>query len=205
MKRSIVKWLMSILFLTVLANNVLAASSPIPMLQNTANQIITQLKANQAHLKSNPSIAYNIVTKYLLPMVDQQAMAQQVLGRTAWNSASATQRSQFITQFRTLVVRTYAAAFSQFSNEKVQFQPIRGGIAGQSVIQVQSTIISTARPPISVNYNLALNGGSWKITDFSVDGVSMIQSFNSQFQSVLAQSGIDGLIKSLTAHNQKSS
>lgn len=205
MKKIFSKIVLGFMASALLITSAFAASSPIPQLQSTANTIIAQLKANKSALKSNPNIAYNIVTQYLVPMVNQQYMAQAVLGRNAWNSATPAQRSAFIAQFKTLVVRTYAAAFSQFSDEQVKFMPIRGNIAGQNMLQVQSQIVSSSRPPINVNYNLMLSGNTWKIIDFSVDGISMIQSFSSQFAGVLSQSGMNGLIQTLTAHNQKNS
>ena len=205
MKKICSKIVLGFMASALLMTSAFAASSPIPQLQSTANTIIAQLQANKASLKNNPNIAYNIVTQYLVPMVNQQYMAQAVLGRNAWNNATAAQRSAFIAQFKILVVRTYAAAFSQFTDEQVKFMPIRGNIDGQSMLQVQSQIVSSSRPPINVNYNLMLSGSSWKIIDFSVDGISMIQSFSSQFAGVLAQSGMNGLIQTLTAHNQKNS
>ena len=205
MKKIFSKIVLGFMASALLMTSAFAASSPIPQLQSTANTIIAQLQANKASLKNNPNIAYNIVTQYLVPMVNQQYMAQAVLGRNAWNNATAAQRSAFIAQFKILVVRTYAAAFSQFTDEQVKFMPIRGNIDGQSMLQVQSQIVSSSRPPINVNYNLMLSGSSWKIIDFSVDGISMIQSFSSQFAGVLAQSGMNGLIQTLTAHNQKNS
>lgn len=202
MKKSIINKIVmaSCLFAALIYSGIASASSPIPQLQSTADKIITALKNNQSSLKSNPRIAAHIVTEYLAPVVDQQAMAQAVVGRNAWNNASSAQRNQFISQFKTLVVNTYAAAFAQFSDQRVQFSPIRGG-ADQSRVNVQSSIISSSRPPISVSYTLSHNGSNWKIIDFSVDGVSMVQSFRSQFAGPLAQSGISGLIKSLATHN----
>jgi phospholipid transport system substrate-binding protein len=187
----------------LLLNVSFAASSPIPTMQATADKVIAALKSNQAKLKNNPAIANGIVTKYLLPLVDERSMAQAVLGRTAWNSATAAQQNEFIQQFRILVVRTYAAAFSSFTNESVQFKPVRGNLASQSFIQVQSNIISKERPPIAVNYSLAQQNSGWKIIDFSVEGVSMVQSFHSQFASQLSSSGVAGLIKALKAHNNQ--
>lgn len=190
------------LLLIVLISNALANSSPIPMLQNTANKIIAVLQANKDKLKSNPNIAYNAVVHYIVPIVDQKAMAQSVVGRNAWNSATSAQRSEFINQFRTLVTRTYASAFSEFNDEHVQFQPIRGS-SNQSELQVQSQVVSNSRPPVNLNYTLVNHGSGWKITDFSVDGISMIQSFRTQFASMLAQSGMSGLIQELAEHNKK--
>ncbi|MGE3920160.1 MAG: phospholipid-binding protein MlaC [Gammaproteobacteria bacterium] len=191
------------LILCVFSTLSFAASSPVPELQATANKIVAELKSNQNQLATNPKIASNIVTQYLLPLADQQGMAQAALGRAAWKSATPTQRTEFVNQFRTLIVKTYAAAFSHFKDQKVEFLPLRGQLAAQNNITVQSKIISSQRPPVTVTYNLVNQGGHWKVRDFSVDGISMIQSFNSQFTSQLAQGGIAKLIETLKQHNAK--
>jgi phospholipid transport system substrate-binding protein len=193
--------IISMLFVLLLSG-AWASSSPIPMLQNTADQVISVLKAHKNQLKNNPNISYNAVVHYVVPVVDQQAMAQAVVGRNAWGKATSAQRTEFIKEFRILVTRTYASAFSEFSNERVVFQPIRGSV-NQSMLQVQSKIISNVRPSVDLNYTLVNHGAGWKITDFSVDGISMIQSFRSQFLSTLAQSGMSGLIQELASHNKK--
>ena len=181
----------------------LAASSPLPMLQNTANQIVSALNQNKAALKNNPQISYSIVNRYLVPLVDQNEMAQAVLGRNVWQNATSTQKTQFIQQFRLLVVRTYAAAFSQFSDEQVQFKPIRNLDNSASLLKVNSLIVRSNGPSIPVSYTLKLEGSNWKVVDFAVDNVSMVQSFKSQFQGQLSSGGLDTLIANLTSHNAK--
>lgn len=202
MKKIVCKITVISLLFMLLASGAWASSSPIPMLQNTADQVTAVLKVHKNQLKSNPSISYNAVVRYVLPIVDQQSMAQSVVGRNAWSEATPAQRAEFIKEFRMLVTRTYASAFSEFSNERVVFQPMRGN-ANQPMVQVQSKIVSNARPAVNLDYTLVNHGSGWKITDFSVDGISMIQSFRSQFLSTLAQSGMPGLIQELAAHNKK--
>ena len=189
-------------FLWLFTGIAFAATDPINLLQGAANQMISALKQNQASLKSNPKVSYNIVIKYLVPLVDQQTMSQAVVGRTAWNSATSQQKQQFMAQFRMLVIRTYAAAMAQFKEEKVIFKPIRGGSVGKNFVQVQSYISQTNGNNIPVSYNLSRTGSSWKVVDFSVDGISMVQSFHAQFAGILSNGGMNVLLKTLSQHNQ---
>lgn len=180
-----------------------AAESPLPTLQNTANKIITELQQNKVNLRTNPKISYQIVTKYLVPLVDQDTMAQSVIGRAAWKSATSSQKLYFIKEFKTLVVRTYSAAIAQFSDEKIEFKPLRGNLAQQKQVIVYSQIIRNNAPAIPVSYTLNNYNGRWMIVDFAVDNVSMVQSFKSQFQNELNNKGLDALIASLKEHNTR--
>jgi phospholipid transport system substrate-binding protein len=199
--RGIVFLSLSLVFFNSWAN-----TSPIPLLQSKANQIIAQLQKNKADLRSNPRISYNIVTQYLVPMVDQNAMAQAAVGRNVWNNPQTTesQKRAFIKEFRTLVIRSYAAAIAQFSNETIQFMPILVSLNSGSAVTVKSQIIRTnGAPKIMVNYTVVPMGSQWKIIDFTIDGISMVQSFKAQFQSQLSSGNLQMLIDTLKTHNSR--
>lgn len=181
-----------------------AISSPVELLQNTSNQLISALQRNQATLKTKPQIVYGIVNQILLPHVDVMSMSSTALGREAWLRATPTQRQAFAQQFVTLLIRTYSSALAQYTNERVNFLPIRGDYYNQSRIQVNSVIVRESGPSINLSYRMMRVGGQWKLYDFSVDGVSIIESFRSQFVEELRNSGIDGLITKLAQHNNES-
>jgi phospholipid transport system substrate-binding protein len=180
-----------------------AASSPMPMLEKTANQLISQLQKNKSKLKNNPALINRLVNSYILPHVDQEQMARSVVNRAIWSNASSVQRSEFVSQFRQLVIRTYASAFSNYTNETVKFKPLRSGQLNQSYVKVNSIVARSGAPSIPVTYAVSKSGGKWMITDFSVDGVSMVSSFKSQFASLDTGKGLPGLTSILKKHNQK--
>lgn len=180
-----------------------AISSPIEVLQNTSNQLILELQRNQATLKTKPQIVYGIVDQILLPHVDIESMSSKALGR-AWSNATRTQQQAFEDQFITLLVRTYSSALAQYTNERVIFLPLREDFNNQSYVEVKSRIIRESGPQINLNYRMLRVQGQWKLYDFSVDGVSIIESFRSQFVEELRQSGINGLISKLAQHNNQS-
>jgi phospholipid transport system substrate-binding protein len=180
-----------------------AISSPVDLLQTTSNQLIATLRQNQATLKTKPQIVYGIVNQILLPHVDLINMASGALGREAWMQATPEQRQAFTHQFSILLIHTYASALAQYTNERVDFLPLRGDFTQQTRVQVDSQIIREAGPPINVSYRLMQKGGAWKLYDFSVDGVSMVESFRSQFVAELQQTGLTGLINKLAQHNMQ--
>lgn len=180
-----------------------AVSSPVDILQNTSNQLISALQRNQATLKTKPQVVYGIVNQILLPHVDVMSMSSKALGREAWLRATPTQRQAFAQQFVTLLIRTYSSALAQYTNERVNFLPLRGDYNSQSRVQVNSVIVRESGPSINLSYRMMRAGGQWMLYDFSVDGVSIIESFRSQFVEVLQQRGIDGLISELAQHNSQ--
>ncbi len=191
-----------LLFFLLLFNiTAFAASAPLAMLQNTSDQALAALKQNEATLKSNPRIVYQIINTILVPHFDLQGMARAVVSRDAWMQASPAQRSQFTREFSTLLVRTYASALASYRNESVEFLPVRGEEGG-SRVQINSQIVRQGAPAIAVNYRLALVGSNWKIYDFTVEGVSLLESYRTQFADILAQGGgLNAVIGKLSQHN----
>jgi phospholipid transport system substrate-binding protein len=176
-------------------------SNPTVMLESVADQVIASLKANKANLKTNPTLVYSLANKIIVPHADLTEMSQRVLPPHTWNSASVSQRNQFKQQFTSLLVRTYASALADYTDQTIRFYPIRGGYEGKDAIRVDSQIVRNDGPPVSVNYRLVLEGTDWKLYDLIVEGVSLLESFRSQFADKLAQGDMDDLIKQLKLHN----
>lgn len=197
-----IRYLLVTLFCLLGLNVAFALTDPMVMLKQTTDQMIAQLKANKGKLKSNPTYVYSLVNQILLPKVNVQVMSMSVLGRNAWAQATPAQKQQFTKEFTTTVIKTYASALNAYTNETVQFAPIRGGYEGRQVIQVNSQIVRSDGPPVPVSYSLIAQGSQWKIYDLSVEGISLLQSFRSQFASQLAQGQtIAQIIDSLKKHN----
>lgn len=186
----------------VLTQNVWAQSSPVPMLEGTANQIISTLKQNKGNLKNNPQIIYQAVQRHLLPNVDVAGMSRSVLGREAWTKASASERQQFSTAFTQLVIRTYASPLAEYTDESIKFLPIRGAADGR-FMRVNSVIVRSNGQNIPLSYSLVSQAGQWKIYDLSVEGVSLLQSFRSQFAQALRNSSMQDLLKQMRQQQSK--
>lgn len=165
----------------------LAVNDPLTLLQRISDQMIAALKSNRAKLQQNPQYIYRLVDQILIPHADLENMSRSVLTREMWVKATATQKSAFTHEFKGVLVGTYASALNAYTDETMEFDPIRGGVQGQSQVYVTSRIIRSDGPPVPVSYRMTLKGGQWKVSDLSVEGVSLLQSFRSQFADEIAQ------------------
>jgi len=178
-----------------------AVASPLVMLEKTSNQLLTELDKEKVNIHNNPTKVYSIVDRILLPHVDKIGMSRSALGREAWMGATSTQKDDFIKVFTQLVVQTYASALASYDNETIRFMPIRGGYESKKRVQVESMVIRENGQTIPVTYRLALKGNEWKVYDMSVEGVSLLRNFRSQFSSELSTGTLDELITKLKKHN----
>lgn len=178
---------------------VFSASSPLPTLKTAANNMIASLEKNKSQLKSRKVIS-QIVAQNLMPVVDQTRMAQLVIGRTAWSKASVTERNAFIQSFRQMVISTYAAALASYDGDKIKFYPMRG--QGGSTAVVRSVIVRRTGQTIAISYNCRLVGSRWKVYDFSIENVSMVNSYRSQFASIVSQKGLSGLVAQMRSRRR---
>ena len=194
----------SVVFVLLLAayQTAYAAVSPIDLLGGISTRMITELNRNKATLQTKPTVVYGIVNRLFLPYVDTVSMSRSVLGPTIWRQATTSQRQRFTDEFVTLVVRTYAAALAEYTDETVKFLPMRDNPASDRVV-VDSHVIRRGAPLVPMNYRLRRYGNTWRIYDISVEGVSLVRSYRSQFSTKVANIGLDALIKELQTHNAR--
>lgn len=188
--------------LLVVANFSLAAyaASPVEVMDQTANQMLSELAKNKARLKTSDTLIYSIVQRTLMPHIDLNRMAGSVVGREHWSSATNAQHQTFIREFTKLVISTYANALASYDDDQVKFHPSRVD-AGVSTVVVNSVIIRKNGQKIPISYNLVRVDGTWKIYDFNIENISMVQSYRSQFSDILSTSGMNGLMQKLISHN----
>ena len=180
---------------------VLAATSPTAFLEQLSGRILTQLAQNKTRL-SDPAVVNRLVTRYFLPYVDLNEMSGLVVGPRYWRGASAADKKAFNAAFLKLVVKTYSVALSAYDDDRVSFYPV-GDISGRSRVQVKSVLVRRNGRRIPIVYSLIKRGNQWRVYDFSVENISVVQSYQAQFSSVLSQSGLRGLTDSLVQHNAR--
>lgn len=173
-----------------------AQVSPVPMLEQSAHQIIDTLKTHQASLKTDHHIVDQAIQMYLLPHVDVAGMSRSVLGREAWTKATAEEKQAFSQAFTQLIIRTYATPLAEYSGETVTFMPVRGSLDSH-FIRVNSMISRPNGQRIPLSYNLVAKSGEWKIYDLSVEGISLLQSFRLQFADILQHGSMRDLINQM--------
>jgi phospholipid transport system substrate-binding protein len=175
--------------------------APLAMLKNVSNQMLTELDKHSGALKKNDKFVNSLVNRVLVPHFDLMGMCRSVIGREYWEKASSDTQQQFVKEFTYYVIRTYSSALQSYDGEKIEFFPIRGSIGDR--VQINSNLLLKNGPPIQLQYRLVQKSGNWLIYDFSVDGVSIVKNYNSQFAGTLRQSGLAVLVKKLHDNNMR--
>jgi len=190
----------TVAFSTVLvAAPVAAAEAPDALVKRISNEVIDSVKADKDIQSGNRSKIMELVNAKILPYVDAEKMTQQAAGRH-WRAATPEQKQKLTKEFRDLLVYTYAGALSTIKNETVEFKPMRGSPTDTDV-EVRSQVNVSRGEPITLNYRLSNDKGSWKIYDVNVLGAWLVQTYTSTFNSEISKSGVDGLIKRLADRN----
>lgn len=174
---------------------------PVQLLQYIADNMVSGLRANKATLKNNPAKVYQLAYKYVVPYADLPEMSRRVIPPQVWNTANGREQQQFEQKFTRLLIRTYASALTSYQDQEVHFFPVRGNVNAMSTVEVNSEIVSSSAQPIKVTYRLIKLGSVWRLYDMSVEGVSLIESFRSQFADILANGNMATLLNALEKHN----
>jgi len=188
--------LLTLLFATWTAH---ADEDPQQLVQSTSDQVLARLKQDHDKLQKNPDLIYPLVEDLVLPHFDFTKMSQWVLG-VNWRRASDTQKDQFTAQFRTLLVRTYAKALLEYTDQKINYLPLHAADDARTVT-VRTEIHQAGGQNIPVDYRMYHKGDSWKVYDISIDGVSLVSNYRTSFNNEIRQGGIDKLIVRLADMN----
>ena len=196
------KYFINLFFLILLffSFNSIADLGPDELVKKTAEDVIFAIKADEEIQKGNKEKIYQLAEDKILPNFDFERIARLVLGR-AWRKTDDNQKKEFISEFRTLLLKTYSVALSKYKNQKIEFKPTRMSETDEIVI-VKSEIIQSGGQPIKVNYALANNSGKWLVFDIVIEGVSLVTNYRSQFSTEIRKNGIDVLIDKLAKKNK---
>ena len=177
-----------------------AAEAPLEIIRSTTDQVLLRIDNDRKALRQDPAAMYALVAELIFPHFDFPIMAQWVLG-IHWKDADEASRAAFIAQFRKLLVRTYATALLEFSDQKITYPEDNEVSKGRTVV-VRQEIEQIGSEPVQVGYRLHNTGSDWKVFDVAVDGVSLVKTYRASFSSIIKDIGLSGLLNSLSAKNK---
>ncbi len=194
-------------FLTLclsLGLNLPAVAADVPpdvLARTTSQEVLAVLKADKDIQRGDLSKIYELVEAKVLPNFDFNRMTQLAMGRH-WPKASAQQKQVLVAEFRNLLVRTYATSLTEFGGQSVEFKNFSMKPEDTEVV-VRSEIRQPGGQPISIDYSMYKTAFGWKVYDVTIDNVSLVTNYRGTFANTIRQSGIDGLIKTLSAQSAK--
>lgn len=180
---------------------VAAEIAPDVLVKNTAQDVLAIIKQDKDIQSGNTQKVLELVDAKVLPHFDFSRMAQLAVGRY-WPKATPAQRQALVSEFRTLLVRTYSNSLSAYKNQTIDYKPLKLQ-SGATDVTVKTVVSQPGGQPIPIDYSLEKTGNAWKVYDVAVDGVSLVTNYRGSFGAEIKNNGIDGLIKTLSDKNRQ--
>ena len=177
---------------TVLAQSSAPAAtqgSPSQLVLDNSQRILTTLEKRRAEFTANRGKLEQFVSGEFNAMFDRDYAARQVLGRHG-RGASDADVKLFADALADSLMRRYGSSLLDF-NTKLRVR-IKSEVAlprGLGV-KVSSEMLRSGGEPIPVDYLMRQSGGTWKVFDVMVEGVSFVQTFRQQFDNELTHKSI---------------
>lgn len=194
------KIVLTMMLASITAFSGAAEIAPDALLSAVTSEVITIIRQDNRQDASPTNIAHLIESK-VVPYFDFTRMTRVALARN-WSLASPDQRQALTAEFKTLLVRTYSTALSNYRDQVITFKPLRFTPADAEVT-VKSEVKQAGSNPIAMDYDMEKTSEGWKVYDIKFDGVSLIINYRGTFAAEVRTGGVDGLIKSLSNKNRE--
>jgi len=164
-----------------------------------SNDILESIKADKSMQAGDVQKLAALVDAKVMPSLDFERMTASAVGKY-WRQATPTQRDSLQSEFKTLLVRTYAGALAQARDQRIEVKPVRGNAIDREL--VVRTEVRGAGDPVQLDYRLEQTDSGWKIYDVNIMGVWLVENYRGSFSQEIANIGIDGLIAKLSRKNK---
>lgn len=176
--------------------------APDALIKRLSVDVLETIKGDKAIRAGDTNRLVALVDVRIMPNVNFGRMTASAVG-PAWRQATPEQQKRLQEEFKTLLVRTYAGALAQVSDQTIAMKPLRAAPEDKEVL-VRSEIRGSG-DPIQLDYRLEKTpgqGAGWRIYNLNVLGVWLVENYRSQFAQEINAKGVDGLINTLTERNK---
>ena len=169
------------------------AAGPTEAIKQTTDKILSIVTDPDLKSSSKTAEREKLIRQAVDERFNWEEMARRSLA-THWAKRTAEERKEFVPLFADLLERTYMKKVEDYSGEKVLYE--RETKEGDYAT-VRVKIVTKKNKDIPVEYRLKKEGNDWLIYDVSIEGVSLVNNYRTQFNSIITQSSYENLIKRL--------
>lgn len=173
-----------------------AEESPVQVVQATSDAVVAIL----ANKGIDTAEKRRRVEEIVYARFDFFTLSRLVLARN-WSRFSPEQQQLFVEEFRRHLSITYGRNVETYNDERAVVTGDRAEAGGDWTVKTK--VIRPAADAILVDYRLRKDGGTWRMIDVVIEGVSLVANFRSQFQEIVTGDGPAKLIELLRQKNEK--
>ena len=171
---------------------------PYVMVKEAASKTFARIKSQQAQIKQDPEVLRTIMEEELMPYIDYSFSSYKVLGKYAREVAQNDRKGllEFVSVFREYLITTYAVAMGYYDDQLVEFDPATD-YGDRTDVTVRAVIKDDTSPDIKVAFKVRKDkrSGKWEAYDMIAEGISLLSSKQTEFESILRRDGIHKVIE----------
>lgn len=173
--------------------------APEALVRKITDDVLQTVRSDKALRAGDREKALALAEQKVLPHIDFREAARLAVGRS-WKNANPEQQDRLVNEFRAMLVRIYSNAIDTYRGQTMRVLPVKMA-SGDTEATVRNQYLSPGKPPVSVEYAMRKTPEGWKIYDIVVENVSLVLTYRAEFDQVMRQSGVEGLIKRMNEKN----
>lgn len=180
------------------ADEAACLNSPAEYMQSAVEEIMAILKTDQLELVENSQYKRKLILTVVRHHFDFKEMSKLTMGKY-WKDLSDADKGHFVEIFSRLIENSYIDKIEAYSDEKIIFLK-------ESVRENKSlvpTLIKHNNLDIPISYKLYKTQDRWRVYDVVIEGVSLVQNYRSQFNSIIMKEKYAGLVKRIDEKLEK--
>jgi phospholipid transport system substrate-binding protein len=172
-----------------------SAGAPTDQLRASVDQIIKVLDDPALKPEGKAAERRAAIRKEAVVVFDFTETAKRALGRH-WQGLSEQDRQEFTALFTDLIERAYISKIERYSGEKIAYT---GEAVDSGLATVRTRFVTKQGTEVPIDYRMQQKGDRWLVYDVSIEGVSLINNYRTQFDKIIQTSSYAELVRKLKA------
>jgi len=169
------------------------AGEPTQQIKQTTDKILAILSNPSLKGPAQAEERKKVIGQTVDERFDWEEMSRRSLARH-WAERTPEEKKEFLGLFRDLLERTYLDKVDDYSGEAVTYE---GDTIDGNYASVKLKIVTSKGKEIPVEYRVMKKQTHWFVYDITIEGVSLVNNYRSQFNSILSKSPYSELLKKL--------
>ncbi|WP_372880511.1 phospholipid-binding protein MlaC [Psychromonas sp.] len=193
----------TLLFSSIVASVEIDMSNPNKVIQSVSAKTFARITAEGERLQTDPNYMQVVIEEELLPYFDYKYAAYRVLG-TDLKKTTVTQRNDFVEAFRLHLMNSYGHILFKYDNQNIEIADNKN-FKDAKIVTVPVNVRDKNNQVVQLKFKLRENkkSGEWKVFDVIAEGVSMLDTKQSEIKDLIQKQGIDKVIQQLQKKNSE--
>ena len=171
------------------------ADAPSQQLKGQVDRILKTLQDPALRTEAKSAERRQTIRKIAGEIFDFEETSKRALG-THWRELTPAEQQEFVQLFTDLLESSYISKVDTYQGEKVAYTAET--LDGDHAV-VKTKIVTPKGSEIPIDYRMASKGGRWLVYDVTIEGVSLVGNYRTQFNKVIQTSSYQALVEKLRA------